>query len=228
MGDDYNKYKHRTWFKDAQFDAEAKDYQGTDFFIKAGRRHRHIPKKERKITHIVIHVTGYLAQDASGSVNTFRAADNKVSVHYIIDRQGVVIQMVREAHIANHIRGMWSKFNEKSIAIEHVNTNTETIKMNPTEIQYKESAHLVAYLCKKYNIPIIHSSGFKQSGILGHKEFDKKTKHNCTHPVWDWEKYMALVKSAAKKIERTKKSYLKLNERPPQTEISKAIKRAIV
>ncbi len=223
----YEKYAHRIWYKDAQFDDESKDYHETDFFVNAGSRHSHNPKKKRKITHIVIHVTGWNAMDASGTINRFRAKENRVSTHYIIDREGVVIQMVREEHIANHIRGMWSQHNKKSIAIEHVNPNHDKNRKNPTEAQYKASARLVAYLCKKYNIPIIHSSGYKQSGILGHKEFDRKTDHNCTHPVWDWKKYMGLVRNAAKEIDITKKLHQGESEILPQAEIPKAKKTII-
>src|SRR5262249_12548186 len=79
-----------------------------------------IPGTARTIRYIIIHITGGPAQDERSAINTFR--HGPASAHYIVNRQGRVVQMVREAHTANHVGNIHSKTNLESIGIEHVNS----------------------------------------------------------------------------------------------------------
>ena len=69
------------------------------------------------------------------------------SAHYIIGRDGEVVQMVLNADTAHHA----SQANSRSIGIEH-NANKPTRSnprdLPPTAEQYEASARLVAWLCR--------------------------------------------------------------------------------
>jgi|GEM_PF-2883665 len=193
--------KKRWWHRLRSFDPCDSDYAGTDFFISAGKRHFYTPKTERTITNIVIHITGGPAQDESGAVNTFLSRKKRTSAHYIINREGKVIQMVREDSVASHLRGgLRGDLNLRTIGIEHVNTyhkRNKRKRQKPTEVQYEASAKLVAYLCLKYDVPIVHSTNPGVKGIIGHSEMDLKTGHkNCVNPAWDWDAYIPQVKQS--------------------------------
>jgi len=105
--------------------------------------------------------------------------------------------MVKEENIANHA----GYVNEKSIGIEHVNTyshNKRGKRLKPTREQYNASARLVAHLCLKYDIPVIHCTSCNEKGIAGHTEIDGKTKHGeCVDPAWDWDTYIKKVQHMA-------------------------------
>src|SRR4051794_6712505 len=66
------------------------------------------------IRYIIIHD---IEGSAGSAVNTFRAPGAKTSAHYVIDKNGSIIQMVHEADIANHAGH--AAFNGYAIGIEH-------------------------------------------------------------------------------------------------------------
>ncbi len=101
---------------------------------------------------------------AAGAFHTFLAsvAPHRISVHFIIEQDGTVYQLVPIADIAWHA----SQVNAHSVGIEHVAISPEgaailsqqhgrIIQPVPiTEAQYRASAGLVAWLCKTLGLPI--------------------------------------------------------------------------
>jgi N-acetyl-anhydromuramyl-L-alanine amidase AmpD len=95
---------------------------------------------------IVLHITD--GSTAEGAIETFRTSvhPNRVSAHFVIDRDGTVIQLVDINDTAWHA----SEVNSISVGIEHVAV-PETLMA--TEAQYSASAALVAWLCGQMEIP---------------------------------------------------------------------------
>jgi len=78
------------------------------------------------IQHIVIHATGgpdcnakrsFRSGTLAGIIQYFTDNQHRISIHYIIDRNGDVVRMVPEQQIAHHVRG----HNANSIGIELIN-----------------------------------------------------------------------------------------------------------
>ncbi|MEV7345298.1 peptidoglycan recognition family protein [Streptomyces sp. NPDC093544] len=140
------------------------------------------------------------------------------SIKYIVihDTEGTwdgVLQMVQDptyvswnyslrstdGHIAQHVKakdvawhaGNWY-VNAKSVGLEH-----EGFLASPdawyTEEMYRASARLVAYLAKKYDIPL------DRQHILGHDNVPGTTTstipgmHTDPGPYWDWQHYFTLL-----------------------------------
>lgn len=169
--------------------AEAPDYPGASRFVPAAtgnfRRGR---RRGAVIDRIVIHITAG-GPSLDGTVSWFRNPDAKVSSHYIVGRDGEVVQMVHDADTAYHA----SSANSRSIGIEH-NGNKPSRRnrrdLPPTERQYEESANLVAWLCAQHGIPA------DREHIRGHHEISPGDNHDCPTDYWDWDHYMTYVGAA--------------------------------
>ena len=81
------------------------------------------PRKTSKIHYIIIHYTGM--QSKRVSLKRLTNPLEKVSCHYMIDREGQAVQMVDDNKIAWHAgKSKWKNLknlNEHSIGIELVN-----------------------------------------------------------------------------------------------------------
>ena len=169
--------------------AETPDYPGASRFVAAAtgnfRRGR---RRGTTVDRIVIHITAG-GPNLDGTVSWFRNPDAKVSAHYIVGRDGEVVQMVRDADTAYHA----SSANSRSIGIEH-NGNKPSRRnrrdLPPTDRQYEESAKLVAWLCAQHGIPA------DRDHIVGHHEISPGDNHDCPTDYWDWDHYMACVAAA--------------------------------
>lgn len=171
-------------------DYENTDYPFADFWIPA--RNFRVPPVQRQIKFIVIHITGGPAMHESAAINTFK--NGGASAHYIVNRQGGITQMVRDAHIANHVDNINSSTNRDSIGIEHVNPWNRTQQLRPTQAQYDASARLVGWLCATYKIPPMHNTTRGTPGIRGHIEEQPNTNHRgCPNPAWEWAPYISKV-----------------------------------
>ena len=117
----------------------------------------------RKITGITLHHT------AGGYGHFFRANKDKTSAHYVVKRDGSVLQLVKDKDIAHHAKGG----NANTIGIEHEskyigkepfaqgqNKLTNWSKLTPE--QENASRQLVLYLANKYKIGM--------GGIIGHTD----------------------------------------------------------
>lgn len=132
------------------------------------------------IDTVVIHTT---QGSYSGAISWFQNPNANVSAHYVIrSSDGEITQSVSTKNIAWHA-GNWS-YNVRSIGIEH-----EGYVDQPgwyTDAMYQASAHLTRYLCDTFAIPR------DRNHIIGHSEVPGAT-HTDPGPLWDWNRYMALV-----------------------------------
>ena len=81
------------------------------------------PRIKSEIKFVIIHYTGM--QSEIESIKRLKNPKFEVSCHYLINRKGQVIQMVKDKYIAWHAgKSKWKKFinlNDKSLGIELVN-----------------------------------------------------------------------------------------------------------
>ena len=80
-------------------------------------------RKIKDIKFVIIHYTGM--QSEIESINRLKNPRFRVSCHYLINRKGEIIQMVKDRNIAWHAgKSKWKKFkdlNHCSIGVELVN-----------------------------------------------------------------------------------------------------------
>ena len=124
-------------------------------------------KKNRKlddINFVIIHYTGM--QSEIESIKRLKNPSAKVSCHYLISRNGNVIQMVKDKNIAWHAgKSKWKKnvnLNKISLGIELVNKGHYLKYQNFTKAQINSLIILCKKLKKKYNI--------KKENFLGHSD----------------------------------------------------------
>ena len=120
------------------------------------------PKKTIKF--IIIHYTGM--QSEIESINRLINKNSKVSCHYLINRKGKIMQMVKENKIAWHAGvSKWKNIknlNKNSIGIELVNKGHFFGYENYSNLQINSLIKLCSKLKKKYKI---HKENF-----LGHSD----------------------------------------------------------
>jgi hypothetical protein len=152
------------------------------------------PALHRKITTIVIHVTD--GGSLTGNVSWLIDDKSEASAHYVVSRDGSIVQLVPLHDIAWHSGN--SKVNAHSIGIEHVG---ETYDPNGfPAAQYQASARLVAWLARRYDIPIdrAHIIGHSQVPDPNHPgEFGGADHHTDPGPHWKWGYYLRLVRRDA-------------------------------
>ncbi|KAF1722806.1 trypsin-like peptidase domain-containing protein [Pseudoxanthomonas wuyuanensis] len=185
------------------FTASTPDYPGASRFVPAHARNFRAGRRQGAvIDRIVIHITAG-GPRIDGTIRWFQDGERRnattgeqagpSSAHYIVGRDGEVVQMVRNADTAYHA----SSANSRSIGIEH-NAN-KPYRLNrrdlpPTMEQYQASAHLVAWLAAQYGIPL------DRTHIVGHIEATPADNHDCPSSYWDWETYMQCVQLAAQAL----------------------------
>ena len=176
---------------DANSDYAASTFNGADpnNYTTANRPY------SNPINKIVIHVT---QGSWASAINWFANPLSEFSAHYVVrSADGLVSQSVLEKDIAWHA-GNWS-YNQTSIGIEH-----EAYFDNPswfTDVMFRSSAQLTAYLANKYQIPI------DRDHIIGHNEVPDPynpgqyggASHHvyCPGPNWWWDLYMSYVNQYA-------------------------------
>ena len=170
----------------AVFDAAAQDaapdvVRITDRLVDWGHE---TPETPRTIDTIILHSTYYASGDdpylIDGVLEQFKTYG--VSSHYLIDRAGTVIRLVKDADVAYHAgKGAMpdpdgrTGINRFSIGIEVNNTKT----VGPNEAQYAALAKLVGHLRSTYSI----------TAILGHSDIAPDRK---TDPwLFDWDTFNA-------------------------------------
>ncbi|MEK7677255.1 MAG: N-acetylmuramoyl-L-alanine amidase, partial [Verrucomicrobiota bacterium] len=177
-------------------DSGVVDYGGATW-IAAGNGHfTSASRVQADVTSIVIHTT----EDASygAAISWFQDPAGDTSSHYIVQRDGSVVQMVREKDIAHHagttgISASWT-WNQHSIGIE-----VERLA-NPTEqianAQYNTVKSLVDSIRTRFDVPLVFPASTPRSsptvlvnGIVGHG----KPVANGVDPVnWDWAHFQQL------------------------------------
>jgi len=121
-------------------------------------------RKKKNISFIIIHYTGM--QSEIESIERLKNIRSKVSCHYLINRKGIITQMVKDTQVAWHAgKSKWKNLknlNECSIGIELVNQGHEFGYQNFSKIQIKRLINLCIQLKKKYMI--------KKENFLGHSD----------------------------------------------------------
>ena len=121
-------------------------------------------RKIKDIKFIVIHYTGM--QSEIESIKRLTNEKTKVSCHYLINRKGLIIQMVKDKNIAWHAgKSKWKNFinlNKLSLGIELVNKGHQFGYQNYTKKQINSLISLCKKLKKKYRI--------KDENFLGHSD----------------------------------------------------------
>ena len=120
------------------------------------------PKKTIKF--IIIHYTGM--QSEIESIKRLIHKNSKVSCHYLINRKGKIMQMVKENKIAWHAGvSRWKNIknlNQNSIGIELVNKGHFFGYENYSNLQINSLIKLCSKLKKKYKI--------RRENFLGHSD----------------------------------------------------------
>jgi len=121
-------------------------------------------RKFKDIKFVIIHYTGM--QSEIESLKRLKSHSSKVSCHYLINRKGSIIQLVKDKNIAWHAgKSKWGKFtnlNKNSIGIELENKGHQFGYQKFTEDQIKNLIILCKQLKKKYKI--------KTENFLGHAD----------------------------------------------------------
>lgn len=130
----------------------------------------------RKPNYVIIHHT---AQNSTQqTINTFLVkGKSEVSSHYVVGRDGKVVQMVNDYLRANHAGlGSWgnnSDLNSSSIGIELDNNGTT----DPfTDAQIQSLVTLLEVLKKRYNIP--------SANFIGHADIAPGRKNDPKNFPW--------------------------------------------
>jgi len=154
------------------------------------------PGKPLAITGIVIHDTeGSLAN----TLAIFNDPTSYVSVHYIIDTDGQIYQMVRTKDVAWHA-GNWYN-NIHTIGIEHVG-NAVSGGTDYTPAMYQSSALLVRYLAERFNFPIDHVHVLGHDNIQGPTQAYVPGMHYDPGPFWNWQLYLSMMGSPFQPVDK--------------------------
>jgi lysozyme family protein len=97
------------------------------------------------IDHIVVHYT--TSRSIEGTISHFKTGTPRTSAHYIVGRDGALVQMVADDERAWHAGN--ADMNARSIGIEHVAKLGDKI----TDAQSSASIALIRYLMGAYRIP---------------------------------------------------------------------------
>jgi N-acetyl-anhydromuramyl-L-alanine amidase AmpD len=150
--------------------------------------------KSHTIDTIVIHATD--GGSLLGNVWWLSGGHSHASAHYVVARDGSIVQLVHLSDIAWHA-GNW-KVNCHSIGIEHVGETYDPAGFTVEE--YRSSARLVAWLVRRYDIPV------DRTHIIGHSQvpdpahpglYGGSAHHTDPGPHWRWGFYMNLVRHYA-------------------------------
>jgi N-acetylmuramoyl-L-alanine amidase/outer membrane protein OmpA-like peptidoglycan-associated protein len=137
----------------------------------------------RPIRRVIVHVLAVPSTSRRSGVEAVVAgwqnAGREASSHYLVDRDGTVTQMVREANVAFHTPGN----NPDTIGIEHADICNDPAPF--TTRLYERSAALVRDIASRNGIAI------SQTTVLGHH--DANPNHGDPGPYWDWEYYRFLL-----------------------------------
>jgi N-acetyl-anhydromuramyl-L-alanine amidase AmpD len=151
-------------------------FRGDGNYTKASR-------KPSEIHFVVVHVT---EGRFWGSVGWLQSEHAEASANYVVSRAGKIVQLVHLSDIAWHSGN--AQMNRESVGIEHTGVTDSPAGFTPRE--YRASARLAAWLCRRSLIPI------DRQHILGHSEVFG-ADHTDPGRYWNWPLYIKLVKRYA-------------------------------
>ena len=141
------------------------------------------------VKYVVIHDTEETLQ---GTLDTFQNTDPKTStgvgINYVVDTDGTVYQMVHDVDFTYNVGNYW--YNQHAVGIEHIGFDATGYQWY-NAAQYLGSAKLVAYLLKKYKLPL------DRNDIVAHGTVPSPFSGNINHvdpgPYWMWDYYFDLI-----------------------------------
>lgn len=160
----------------------------------------------RQVVAVVDHITAGSAQAVN---NWFRNVKALVSSHYVVRRDGVVEQYVREEDTAwaNGIdfdRGYNAYRSDRTVEWlgrcwrDCTNPNRECVSIEHeavagqglTEAQYRASLELHRYLIERHGLPA------DRQHLVGHYQIDGVNKLGCPGPLFPWARLLEELKPA--------------------------------
>ena len=127
-------------------------------------------RNSRLIKFVIIHYTGM--QTETKAINRLMDSNSKVSTHYFIKNNGLIINMIPDNYVSWHAgKSFWKKsryLNKCSIGIEINNPGHRYRYKNFSYKQISSLIKLLKVLIKKYNI--------KTKNILGHSDIAPNRK----------------------------------------------------
>ena len=138
-------------------------------------------RSKKDIKFVIIHYTGM--QSEIESIKRLKNPRHKVSCHYLINRKGQIIQMIKDLNVAWHAgKSKWKKFvnlNNISLGIELVNKGHQFGYQNFSVKQINSLIKLSQKLKKRYLI--------KKENFLGHSDIAPLRK-NDPGEKFPWKK----------------------------------------
>jgi len=154
----------------------------------------HFSRRTATVDTIIIHYTG--ANRIASTINWFQDPVSKVSAHYVIGRDGRIVQMVdcdkKAWHAGASIFRGRQNINNTSIGIEMVGTKDSGF----TSEQYSACAKVCALMIEQYSIPIDRIVGHEdiagdEAVALGIRtESNKKIDPGKN---WSWDEFHACL-----------------------------------
>ena len=127
-------------------------------------------RNRNNIKYLIYHYTGMRSE--SKAISRLTDVKSKVSCHYFIKRNGLIISMVPDLHESWHAgKSNWRNYtslNKNSIGIEISNRGHRFGYQSFSKKQIKSIISLSKYLIKKYHI--------KKEDILGHSDIAYERK----------------------------------------------------
>jgi hypothetical protein len=138
------------------------------------------------IDYVVIHD---IEGTASRAISTFHNVHSLVSIHYIVDSDGTVYQLLHDTDIAYHAGNYW--YNQRALGIENAGYAATGYQWY-NAIQYQAEARLTAYLLSKYHIPL------DRGHVIGHGDVPSRSlalmpNHVDPGPYWLWDYFFSLI-----------------------------------
>ncbi|QBD77832.1 N-acetylmuramoyl-L-alanine amidase [Ktedonosporobacter rubrisoli] len=145
--------------------------------------------------YIILHGTagGTSAEAIANYFQSTQGSSNPVSSHYVIGRDGEIVQCVSESdgawangYISAGHDPWWSSAvnpNDITVSIEHCKPSSDNSD-ELTAAQKDASFRLIKHICQRHNIPARKADG--NGGITGHFSIDPVNRANCPGPYpWD-------------------------------------------
>ncbi|MFE6818654.1 N-acetylmuramoyl-L-alanine amidase [Streptomyces sp. NPDC057677] len=140
------------------------------------------------VNFIVIHD---LEGSYDGGISWFQDPASGVSAHYVMKADGsAATQMVATKDIAFHAGNYWTNLHGIGIEMEGYAAQGPTWF---TPAQYKATAALVAYLAKRFDVPLDRKHIIGHDNVLPPRPSRAPDAHWDPGPYWDWESFMALL-----------------------------------
>jgi N-acetyl-anhydromuramyl-L-alanine amidase AmpD len=160
--------------------------------------------------YVIIHGTAGFnsAEEVAHYFKATEESDNPVSTHYIIDRDGHIVQCIDEqdgAYGNGYISGIpgkagdgihhdrwWRKDinpNLLTISIEHVKPSRDNSD-EITQTQQEASFRLIEHICQRHHIP--RQMANEHGGITGHYSMDPLHRSFCPGP-YPWNALLSYL-----------------------------------